>query len=421
MKQLKLFTKNFLSWGQKKTGTDLTYYSKGGFWLSVGQIIFSLSGFFLSLAYANLLDPKVYGLYRYILSLSSILALTTLPGMETAVVRSIARGYEHTIISAMKEKIRWGLIGMVGAFCIALYYLLHSNLVLGYTMLFVGIFLPFHSTFEIFHTIFQGRKQFALSTKYTAYTQTITTILLIITLFLTQNLIILTTVYFGAWTLVRAIACIIAFSNHPINTQEEENTLSFGKHLSFAKSFSTLSGNLSSIIVFQLLGPISLALYSFAIAPMTQVRTLTKGLESLILPKISQDSWKVMKFSFFLKKMSPFLFLSLLSMLCYILLAPYLFQWFFPSYIEAVIYTQIYALTLFFSPMAIIGTAILKAKGNARAVHIISIIDGSLRLVLSLFMVYVYGVMGLILSLVGMKIVETLLALYFAFFKKQRP
>src|SRR5437868_5720048 len=87
--------------------TDIQYLIKGGSWLGVNQILSSLIAFALSLAFANLLAPGTYGVYKFILSVATILTIPTLPGIDAAVNRAVARKFEGTMIVGMKTKLRW--------------------------------------------------------------------------------------------------------------------------------------------------------------------------------------------------------------------------------------------------------------------------------------------------------------------------
>ena len=111
--KIKLY--KLLRWSEKWTHTDMVYIAKGGFWLTLAQIVSTFSGFLLVMAFANLLDPETYGIYKFVLSMASLFAIPTLSGMGTALVRSVAQGNEGSIIPALKIKIKWGLIGGVAS------------------------------------------------------------------------------------------------------------------------------------------------------------------------------------------------------------------------------------------------------------------------------------------------------------------
>jgi len=122
IKKTKIRLYNLLRWSQKYTKTDMVYLAKGGSWLTLGQIVSTIASFLSAIAFANLLPRETYGQYKYILSITSILAIPTLAGINTAVIRAIARGYEGSFIPALKTKIKWGLLGGITSIGLAGYY-----------------------------------------------------------------------------------------------------------------------------------------------------------------------------------------------------------------------------------------------------------------------------------------------------------
>ena len=81
-----------LLWSEKYIKTDMVYLARSGFWLLFGQGTTLLSVLALSIVFANFLPKETYGTYKYILSLTGIFSIFTLPGMTTALIRATARG-----------------------------------------------------------------------------------------------------------------------------------------------------------------------------------------------------------------------------------------------------------------------------------------------------------------------------------------
>ena len=63
MQKLKQKIYRLLRWSERWTRTDMVYFTKGGFWLSLGQIFGSLAGLVLALIYANFLPKTTFGIY----------------------------------------------------------------------------------------------------------------------------------------------------------------------------------------------------------------------------------------------------------------------------------------------------------------------------------------------------------------------
>jgi len=85
---------------KKITGTDNVCIAKHGSYLMSEDIISIIASFFLFVAFAKLLPKEIYGQYRYILSIMTI--ITVLP----AVVQGVARSYEGVLKNAFKTKLK---------------------------------------------------------------------------------------------------------------------------------------------------------------------------------------------------------------------------------------------------------------------------------------------------------------------------
>ena len=223
---------NILRWSQKYTKTDMVYLTVGGFWLTLGRIVFSISGFLLIIAFANLLSKETYGTYQYVLSVANILAIPTLSGMNNAMVRAIAQGYEGSLIPALKTQIRWGVLGGVASLGVAGYYFLNNNITLTVSFLIIAIFIPLMNPFSIYQSFWNGKKRFDIQAKYNIVIRILAISALIITVLLTKNLIFIFGVYFASYTLLYFIFLKITIRKISPAGKQDPQAISYGKHLS---------------------------------------------------------------------------------------------------------------------------------------------------------------------------------------------
>lgn len=406
MEKIKIKAYNLLRWSEKWTKTDMIYLARGGFWLTLGQVISSLSAFLLAIAFANLLPKETYGEYKYILSIASILAIPTLTGMGTAVTQAVARGYEGVVIPAMKEKIKWGMLSAVASIGLSGYYWMNGNETLTFAFLICAVFLPFMDAFGIYGAFLGGRKMFDVSTKYGVALRIGVVLIMIATIYYSNSVILVIFAYFLANTLLKGIFLLICLKKHRTNDNKDTKTINYGKHLSLIKGLSVLSGNASNIFLFHFLGSQSLALYSFAIAPIEQIRGLLSIPISLIFPKLSNDRWSVPNYQLFFNKLLPFFIGLTCVIIVYINLAPLLFKIAFPKYENAIALSQAYSISLILTALNMTLSQILKAKKFIRKLHLINIIDITLSIFLTLPLIYFYGIWGLICALITIKLLE---------------
>lgn len=400
-----------LRWSEKYAKTDMVYLARGGTWMSFGQIISSMAAFFLSLAFANLLPKETYGFYKYIMALTGLLAISTLPGMAIAVSGAIAREQEGILIPAIKTKIKWGLLGSLSGLILALYYFLHGNNSLTAGFLIAAVFLPFMDAFGLYNAYLSGKKLFALNAKLGTANQTASILLMIIAIWLTQNLYLIIFSYFASNTFFNFISLKYILKKHKPNSRVDEKTISYGKKLSFINVLASVSGGLDKILLWHYLGAASVAVYSLAQAPINQVSSFFKTILSLAFPKMAAAGYEDIKKTL-PGKMAKFFILMLACVIIYIISAPFLFKILFPKYPEAVNYSRIFALTLLFFPQKLIGTA-LEAKAKTKALYFISVSNSIARIILLAILLPLYGIYGAIWAIVLPYFWNTLTQTYF--------
>jgi len=414
IKILKNKTYNLLRKSEKYTKTDMVYLAKGGSWLTLGQIISSASAFLLAVAFANLLPKEIYGVYKYIISIVSILTITTLPGMGIAITRAVARGYEGSFIPALKTKISWGLLGGLASLGLSGYYYLQGNITLTISFLIAAIFLPFMDSFSIYNSLLQGKKLFNVSTKYGIASQIIAVAILISALFFTKNLFIILFAYFISWTLLRFIFLKTTLKKFPPNNQGDIQTISYGKHLSLMRVIGIIAGQLDKILLWHFLGAAPVAIYSFATAPIVQFRALLKSITPLVLPKLSVGNKEKIKKTLPVK-MIKFLVIIIIPVILYIIFAPYIFKILFPQYLESIKYSQYLALIILFFPKKLLGLSIL-IHADKKILYLANILPPTINIILLIILLPLYGIFGIILAITGKEVFTTIMLIYF--FKK---
>ena len=86
--------------------------------------------------------------------------------MNTALVRSVARGYESSVHEAYKTKLRWGFLASLALFAVALWYFIHGNTTLGACFIIGATLAPLKDTFETYLYLWNGKKRFGLRLIY---------------------------------------------------------------------------------------------------------------------------------------------------------------------------------------------------------------------------------------------------------------
>lgn len=376
--------------------TDMVYLAKGGFWLTLGQIISTLSAFALSIAFANLLSPDEYGVYRYILSTMALLTIPAMGGIDTALIQAIAKGFNGSINIARKTKFKYGLIGSLFSLFLSGYYLINGNSDLGLSFLIGAIFLPYMESLSLFSAILQGKKDFRKSSTYLSISQIIAVSTTLLFLLFTKELPLLVFTYFVTWTATRYISLKIVLKTTNLSGQEDASLISYGKHLTFMNILPTVASYIDRFIIFHFIGAAELAVYSIAIAPPEHIKGILKNIQILALPKFSERGLEDLKQTF-RGKIIIMTAITAIPVALYILLAPIIFQIIFPQYLSAILYSQIFSISLI-TIGASIATTAMQSQKDQIGLYQFNIWTSVIQILLMITGALSAGVMGVIIA-----------------------
>ncbi len=322
--------------------TDLSYLVRGGFWLAMGHGVSVVSAFGLAILFANFLPKETYGTYKYVLSFIAIFSIATLPGINTYLAQAVARGKEGTLKSAFRYKVRWGILGGGAALLMSAYYAVQGNLEFASAFLAGALTLPFMDSLSIYNVYLQAKKLFKTAVSYFTVSQIITTAVLAAALVFTRDLVVVLVAYFASWTLIRLFFFLRTLKRFPPNAEEDRAAFSYGAHLSLIGVTAIVASNLDSLLLFQYLGPVEVAVYAFALAPIEQIRGLFKNISPLAVPKLANRTFREIN-ELLIMRLGILTTLGITIAGTYIAFAPLFFTLLFPQYMESVFISQLLA------------------------------------------------------------------------------
>ncbi len=389
MHPLKVRSYRLLRFLERYTKTDMVYLTSGGFWLFAGQALSALSALILAVAFANLVEPEKYGNYKYILSLAGIIGTLTLTGFGTAVARGAARGYSGTLSYAFQTALQWSVAMLIVSVGIGTYYFLQGNILLGSALFIIGATAPVIAASSFYRPYLMGSREFKRATLYGALQSTGPALAVLCGVLLQVPFLLLILIYFVS----SAAACFTLYSlaARSAGGAVDPEASRIGKHLSVMNIISVIAGRLDNLLLFQLLGGTHLAVFAFAVAIPDTIRGSFKNFASLAMPKFIGKSKVELKESVSTKSILIFFGATTVTG-AYILAAPYIFQLFFPVYLESVVYSQVYAVTLLFT--LILSTAYFDAQKGIKERYILSTFSSIVTILTAVVGIYWFGLWG---------------------------
>jgi O-antigen/teichoic acid export membrane protein len=399
----------FLRWSERYTKTDMVYLTKGGSWTMVNRIISTGAGLALTIGFANLLSQDAFGNYKYVLTLASLFSVVSLTGMNAAVTRAVARGYEGTVAAAARMNMQWSIGMILLSLSASAYYFFNDNSLLGGGLLIAAVALPIINSFNLIAPFLKGRKEFKKLVLYQLPRNTIPPLLLLGSLFLTSEPLILIAVYFVSHASIVLGMYLLTRFKHEFTQAVDLSALQFSKHLSVTNILERVSNSLDKILIFHFLGAAPLAIYSFARAPIRELQKTRQFVLTPAFPKLSQRSLPELQRS--LPYRTGLMVLVLIPIVIgYILIAPFVYNLLFSQYTESVIYSQVFATSLLLMPAALYIQA-LTAHLKHRELYAIKTVVPLTQVILLLILIPMFGLWGAFAAIFSAHLVRAAMSL----------
>ncbi len=395
----------------KKLRLDSEYLIHGGLWLTGHRFVNGVSSILLAVMFANFLPQTTYGVYKYVIAVGGMLSAFTLTGLVVSLKISAAKNRDGSLLQAYTESLRWSWLLFSAAISLSGYYYFQGDIVLAVGMLFVAFCKPAMSAGGLYISFLDGQTAFIRKSILGMLHVVTTSALMIAAVYLTNNILILFSVYFISHALIYNLFFLYTHRKVRSNDDTDKSLVSYAKHLSLMSILPKISMQLDKILLFQNIGSAQLAIYSFAMTPVTELQEGNSTLKKLIFPKLAQKNLQEIK-----EKLPSKMLLILLASgamtVGYWFVSPILFKYAFPQYVDSVVYSQVMSLSLlFFVRMPAMQVLILqKAK---RYLYIINTTTPITRIALLLLLVPTYGLWGAVFSMLLTELILTILILYF--------
>lgn len=377
---------------------DLHYFIKNGFWVTALFLCEFISGILLTVFFTQFTSQSLYGTYNFLLSITSILMVISVPGLNTSVLRSIAKKKDGVYYKATKLSFLWSLLGIPILLVIGIYYYSLGETTIGLCLFIGSVFFPLLYSTNTWIALLKGKQKFDVNAKYGGIQAIIRSIALIGAILINRESLVL---LFGVYMVVQITFNLVYYfkvQKYITNDDEDDDWKNSSYKLSILEFISLLYDNADKILIGILLGPVSLAIYVISSSLTGKANSLFKEASKIIFPKFFEMDSKDLIPT--MRKFTPFVLIlfSIVSIIL-ILIIPYAILLLFSSkYANSIIYAQIYTLTVPLSFLLSITTLIMIAKNLENALLKFRVIGVLIILGLYFLLIPTYGLMGAIIS-----------------------
>jgi len=410
---------SLLRWSERYTKTDMVYLVSSGFWSNLGILSVSFLALGLYSIYARYFTPTEFGIYQYFLTLAVLVHAFTLTGMNTALTRSVARGHDGSLKEGLKLQLTWSVLPFLVALAIALYYFVKGNSTFGLAALVIGVFTPLNAALAAYTAFLTGKKDFKRAFAYNFFGNIPYYGAMAAAAILFQSALLVLLANCVANAIVYYVALKRTERAYAQMGTSDPDMKSYGKHLSLMNAPGIFLGQADILLAFHLLGPASVAMYSFATALPDQIARFLKFIPGAALPKFSTASHAAIRATIGPKLVYAAI-IAILTALCYVIAAPFVYSLLFPQYQEAVPLSQLYAVTVV-SLVTNIVLAVLIAQEHKRSLYFFNTALPLLQTGAQVLGILTLGVLGLVIAKIGITILGLATAVLLFFSIRSNP
>lgn len=273
-------------WG-KKIGIDLPYFVQSGFWVSVRQIASILINFAFLILFTRLSTKEVFGQFQLVLGTVYALSFFSLPGLNVALQRSVAKGYDGDYQRSVRLSLLWSIAGSVVLLGVGGYFGLVGNTAMSKAFIVSAALFPLLYAPNTWDYFLQGKFRFDITTRWGIIQLAVSTLATVFALFLRPNDAF---VAVGVFVAANSVANVIFYRKSLRfleNQKSDTETIPYGIYLTKTGTLGTIVDYIDRVII-GFFDVVLLASYTVVLSLSDALKNLIKSFFSVTFPKFAK-------------------------------------------------------------------------------------------------------------------------------------
>jgi len=274
---------------------QLKYITRHGWVLAVSGFLSNLLALLVFVVYDRLGTVESYGIYTYVLAAASLVQITTLSGMASAILVGAAQNKPHILRSASRRRVKASLflgcpvLLLTGLFTM---FWFPERKAVGYACLCLLPAFPFMYSFTGVYSYLNGLRQFHWFALAQVFTNFLNLIGVFLCLWFWPGFPVLAPM---AWLLLKTIfesglyVALVRRDRIPLLDQDR-HLLSYGMKITLTGVTGTIETHVDRFIVGLIYGFQDLGIFGGGRAIVTPLRQVAQVYYQLYAPKLAQKS-----------------------------------------------------------------------------------------------------------------------------------
>ncbi len=397
IKESKFILYHFLETKGKIIGLDITYFFGSSFFSLIQQSVGLVLGLYASYIFGHFVSKSLFGEYNLILSILSFFTFISLPGIDTALTQSSARGFDGSLKKALIVRFFSSLAGVPILLALSLYYLSRHQSTVGLGLMASLPLFPFFYSSQSFIAFLYGKRRFDLVALFSILSSAAYVILITLAIFVSPSTLTFTLAYMASF-IIPAILGIITTKKTEVKTKKiDRQLIPYGFFLTLNSSFSWITGNIGNILLANFLGVEQLAIFVVASKLPASLQKSYASLSKSITAKIAGQSKKD-HFKTITRHWWKFILLGIGMFSSLWIIAPFVLIFLFPTgYEKAVNYAQLLSIVFIPMPLSWALADVIIFQKNKKYQTLINTVPNLIKIAAYFFILPIWKIPGLIL------------------------
>jgi O-antigen/teichoic acid export membrane protein len=218
------------------------------FWSNVKNITLTLSSVIISIFFVRSGNIDLYGQYLFVIGVIGIVSIVSIPGVKTAIFKAVSQGHDLSYITGTQFSFKWGLLAVPILLVAGCIYFIWFNKILGGAIIVSAILIPFIHSITTWQSYLKGKSQFRKLALWEVLKTSLQSTAVIISMILTNNLIIVIVSYLSVITIFNLIFSKI-INNQIVNTSVAKNLIKDSYSLTLLNFSDLIFGRMDIVLI----------------------------------------------------------------------------------------------------------------------------------------------------------------------------
>ncbi len=346
-------------------GFDLPYFVENGFWMLINQAVSMFAGLATSVLFARYFTQEVYGEYQLVLSIIAFFSFFSVPGLNPALIRSIAQGNDGDLELSVKYAVKYSFLGSVFILAVAVYYFFKHDAIIAYALIFSALTFPLLFSFDKWMALLKAKEKFEIFAKQSVLMTIGKTGLIILSIFLFPDYLLPVIISYLLGAAFFNIILYLRNKKQIENKKTADDTLKYAGFITKLSVLNTLVSHFDKILI-GILDIKALAVYSIALGLINIIKNFVKSVTAITFPKFAKHRIKIS----FMQQSIIFIAGLVLCVILYFIAEDLVQLLYTDKYINSAGYFKIFIWIIpLFLISSVLSKKILAEKNEKKLVH----------------------------------------------------